>query len=346
MPPVFLVDYRPLLTEVICSKHRPSICPGRLEPGISCSISGNDDIRKFEEFRFHAGASTLFLNKGKSIIMPNAVPYLILIFLSVCTLIYVLFRTKQFVTFVWFLSFAGMIYIFEFVILVLFNSYAYYPKVFKDAYLDCLFGALISNFFAVPVVAITIVTFRLRFRWIIAFALFFTAIEWLFLHLGIYKHHWWRLPYTTFNLIFLFWLARYWANRTVLGSRLLIYLSLLMFTLSMCDTLSFLLVLVGFNNFHIGYFSNPTRDDILVRFMFILVTSLILATTIYLTTTIRWIVTALLATIGIQIILYAMGIIRIYISLWLFYLIFIVCHLLVVWLLIKSKHALRMSKSA
>ncbi|GMK41864.1 hypothetical protein PCCS19_49230 [Paenibacillus sp. CCS19] len=276
--------------------------------------------------------------------MPNVVPYLILIVLSICALTIVFLRSKQFVTLVWFLAFAGLIYIFEFIILVLFQSYTYYPKLIDNAYWDSMFGAFVSNFCAVPVAGITVVTFRLRFRWFILLSLFFTGVEWFFITIDIYKHNWWRLPYTTVFLICFFWLSRVWANQTARGSRLIRYFSLLLFSLSLCDSLAFGMALAGISQYHIGWFANPTRDDILVRFIFILTTSIILSTTIYRTNAIRWIIIAIAATLALQIILLATGIMRIYISLWLFYPIFIACHCLIAWLLVKSNHALLQQK--
>jgi hypothetical protein len=272
--------------------------------------------------------------------MPNAVPYLILVFLSAVTLIYIFLRTRAYITLVWFLSLSGMIYVFEFVILVLFDSYAYYPKLIDTPYLDNMFGALVSNFCAVPVTGITIITLRLRFYWFIAFALFFTGVEWLFIRLGIYEHHWWRLSYTFVFITFFFWISRFWANKTVDGSKLVRYLSMVLFCVSMCDTISYMMLLAGATNFHIGWFANPERDDIVVRFLFIVGTGIIVASTIYWTNALRWIIAAIAVVTAIQIVLYTTGIMRIYISLWLFYPIFLGGHSLIALLLVKSKHAL------
>ncbi|MBD3922536.1 hypothetical protein H8B09_27535 [Paenibacillus sp. PR3] len=272
--------------------------------------------------------------------MPNAVPYLILVFLSVVTMTYVFLRTRAYITLVWFLALSGLIFVFEFIVLVLFNSYTYYPELIDNPYLDSLFGALVSNFCAVPVVGITIVTFRLRFIWFIVFALFFTGVEWLFIRLGIYEHHWWRLSYTFVFMTLFFWLSRFWANQTVRGSKLFRYLSMLLFCVCLCNTVSFLMLLAGSNDFYIGWFANPTRDNVVVSFLFILGTGIILTSTIYWTTALRWIIAALAIVTAIQIVLYATGIIRIYISLWLFYPMFLVCHGLIAWLLVKSRYAL------
>lgn len=289
---------------------------------------------------FHARAFNLLRSKGNLILMPNAVPYLILMLLSAMTLTYVLFRTKAYITLVWFLALAGLIYLFEFVILVLFESYTYYPNIIENAYYDSMFGALVSNFCAVPVVGITIITLRLRFLWFIGFALFFIGVEWLFLKLGIYEHHWWRLSYTFVFIIVFFWLSRFWANQTVQGSKLFRYLSMVLFCVSLCNTISFLMLLAGTNDFYIGWFSNPTRDSVLVSFLFTVGTGLVLTSAIYLTTSIRSIIAALVMVTAIQIVLYVAGITRIYISLWLFYPMFLAGHILIAWLLVKSRYAL------
>ncbi|MNP37294.1 hypothetical protein D3C76_1307360 [compost metagenome] len=95
-----------------------------------------------------------------------------------------------------FLTYVGMIYVFEYVILVCLHSYTYYPHILSDPYMDSMMGAFISNFLTVPTVGLIMVIYRLRFRWTVIFAMLMIGIEWLFLKLGIYKHEWWRLSYS------------------------------------------------------------------------------------------------------------------------------------------------------
>ncbi|WP_127529625.1 hypothetical protein [Paenibacillus kobensis] len=272
--------------------------------------------------------------------MPNYVPYIILSLLSVLTFLYVMLHARNYGTVVLFLTFVGMIYLFEFIVLVLLDCYVYYPGFVKDPYLDSMIGAFQSNFLAVPVAGIVIVTFRLRYRWGVLFSLFFSGIEWLFLKLGVYEHYWWRTPYTTVSLLFFFWLVRYWSNKIAQGSRLLRYISLLFFSLSVLDTLIFFLMLFGFRRFHLGIYSNPVKDDVFLTFIFVVINALILATVVYRTAAIRWIIAALAVMFALHITLVRTGVIQLYISPWIYYSIYIPCCLLIAWLLVVTKHSL------
>lgn len=72
--------------------------------------------------------------------MPNYIPYLFLTIISILILIYVIVHKRQFGLTVLFLSFSGMVYTAEFFVLILGNSYVYYPEVFHVPYYDNVLG--------------------------------------------------------------------------------------------------------------------------------------------------------------------------------------------------------------
>lgn len=142
--------------------------------------------------------------------MPNYIPYLFLTIISILILIYVIVHKRQFGLTVLFLSFSGMVYTAEFFVLILGNSYVYYPEVFHVPYYDNVLGAIVSNLFVIPVLGLVAAVYQLRLRWLIFFAVVLVGVEWLFESLNIYHSNWWRKEYTFIAVIFFFLLSKFW----------------------------------------------------------------------------------------------------------------------------------------
>lgn len=255
--------------------------------------------------------------------MTHTLPYAVLSILAVSIFIFLLFRTKSYLTVMLFLAYVGMIYIFEYVILVCFNSYTYYPNMLSDPYMDNLMGAFISNFLTVPTVALIMVIYHLRFRWAIVFSLLMTGIEWLFLKLGIYEHTWWRLSYSFIAFTFFFWLVTFWARKVKEGIRLFHYVSLLMFSLSVLNTLAFGRMLANIGVFQPGFFDNPTRDDVAFTVPYAFLKALLLANAAYWTKKLRWTFAAVGVMLVIHYFLIRAGILKVFISPWRYWPIYI-----------------------
>ncbi|HZG14994.1 MAG TPA: hypothetical protein VE710_08250 [Candidatus Bathyarchaeia archaeon] len=60
-------------------------------------------------------------------------------------------------------------------------------------HLSCNKGAIASYFLTLPATATFIAAFSLNWIWVPIFAAFVAGLKGLFLELGIYHHHWWRL---------------------------------------------------------------------------------------------------------------------------------------------------------
>lgn len=142
--------------------------------------------------------------------MRNSTPYFLLIITNTFLLGFTLIRKKDSKLFSLFLSMAGLAFLFEYIVLVLFKSYRYYPKILKNSYFDNIFGANVSQLYTVPTVAVFWTAYQLKFKWGILFTLIFVTIEKIFLKLGIYKHGWWRLWLTGGSIPIFFLITKMW----------------------------------------------------------------------------------------------------------------------------------------
>lgn len=273
--------------------------------------------------------------------MINIVSFAVLALIALATLIFFIVRTKSYLIVFLFLTYVGMIYVFEYIILILFNSYTYYPRMLPDPYMDSMLGAFISNFLTVPTAGLAMVIYRLRFRWTIVFTYLMAVIEWLFMRLGIYEHHWWRLSYSFVAFIFFFWLVGFWARRVEKGNRLFQYVSLLMFSLSVLNTLAFLRMLVNIGIFQPGLFDNPSRDDVAFTVPYALLKAIFLANAVYWTRRLRWTFAAVAALLAIHYILIRTGILKLFISPWTYWPLYITSVLVGAVLILLAMRLLR-----
>lgn len=102
---------------------------------------------------------------------------------------------------VFYLFSGSLAWIGEFIVLGLFNSYAYNTGVFSNPWAQNLLGHLLLNTALYPSAATVMVAFSFRYGWIFFVAAFFTFIEYLFVKQGLYVHHWWRYYMTTITVV-------------------------------------------------------------------------------------------------------------------------------------------------
>ncbi len=140
--------------------------------------------------------------------IPNFVPYLFLVMVSAVLTTIAARRARNLKLVPLYLSISGTIYVFEYVILVLLESYIYQPHILHNPYFDNILGATVSDGFIVPSVGICIAVFDLSFSWISLIALLFVGIEESFVHLNIYHHVWWNTGYTFAGLVVCFELGK------------------------------------------------------------------------------------------------------------------------------------------
>ncbi|MDF2891300.1 MAG: hypothetical protein K0R80_1667 [Clostridia bacterium] len=116
---------------------------------------------------------------------------------------------------VFYLFTACITWIGEFIVLGLFNAYAYKTGVFEDPWAQNLLGHLIINTTLYPSAAIVMVTYSLRYGWILTVATIFTLIEYLFVNLKIYEQHWWRYYMTFIAVVIFLSIFYYWFPKMV-----------------------------------------------------------------------------------------------------------------------------------
>jgi hypothetical protein len=114
-------------------------------------------------------------------------------------------------TFIVFYLFATSItWLAEFVVLGLFNSYAYKPGVFKDMWAEDILGHLLTNSTLWPGTATLVSAYNLGYGWMVLLTGGYLVIEYLFMRLGIYEQHWWRFYMTAITVFLFFLISKYW----------------------------------------------------------------------------------------------------------------------------------------
>lgn len=243
------------------------------------------------------------------------------------------------------ITYAGMIYVFEFVVLIAFDAYEYKPHVLPIPYYDNALGAVVSNMFVVPVAATLIAVFRLRPRGVLLFAFGIGGIEWLFIRLNVYETHWWRIWYTIPALIMFFSFAKLWLRKLRAGRSGYVFISLWMAAWSLVGTLIYALALSGVRTFHLGIFDNVYRDDLFAAAIYGVIKALILSGVV-----VRyrglWPKFGGLAIIFVlNIALIRLNILKLHVALWQYWLIYMPCCLLVLWLVwLSHRSMMRLAK--
>lgn len=83
----------------------------------------------------------------------NRYPYIILASIHFVMLVLTLYKSRNRKRdMVLFLNFAGLAYMFEYIVVALLDGYVYKPKFIKQRNLHNIFGAIWSQFFYVPVI--------------------------------------------------------------------------------------------------------------------------------------------------------------------------------------------------
>nr|WP_090890553.1 hypothetical protein [Evansella caseinilytica] len=110
------------------------------------------------------------------------------------------------------LSNIGLGYFFDYIVVGIFKAYKYKPNIFpnKSRYLNHITGSVLSQSVYIPITAFFITAFRFGWKMKIFFALYFSAIERLFLRWRIYRNNWWKTHYTFSLVLFFFWLSDQW----------------------------------------------------------------------------------------------------------------------------------------
>lgn len=209
--------------------------------------------------------------------MVNSIPYFGLILISLFLSATAWFKAKNKKLILLYLTNAGLIYLFEFLVLVLFKGYVYKPRIFHNTYFDNIFGANVSDGFIIPSISVLIAVFDLGFWWIAFFTLCFLGIEELFLYLGVYHHFWWKTVFTGISLPVEFFLGKWvWGVIRYNMNQFTRRLFILYFSDATIQATLFFYLAAVFHLFffHIRWFPDPTRGHIVFCTIFILIESL------------------------------------------------------------------------
>lgn len=217
--------------------------------------------------------------------MQNIVWFICLAIIGILSTIYAVYKKRhiyKLTTFLVFYLFAASIaWCGEFLVLGLFNSYAYKTGVFQDIWAQNLLGHLILNTTLYPAAATVMVAFSLKYGWISFVAVFFTAIEYVFVNLRLYEQHWWRYYMTTIAVVGILLFDKNWfakINKKCYGSnRVIIFYFVAMLIVHIPAPI---LLLMGKQYYHLGFinnfFGNLYLSSIIIIFFYHLIESLFL----------------------------------------------------------------------
>ena len=217
--------------------------------------------------------------------MANLFWYICLAFIGVGSSAYTIYKKRDIYkvsTLIMFYLFAaGITWIGEFIVLGLFNSYAYKTGLFADPWAQNLLGHLLINTTLYPSAAIVMVANSLRYGWILSVAIVFTLIEYLFVKLRIYEQHWWRYYMTFIAIVIFLLISVYWftkMNQKAYGSTRA--LTFFFIALLIIHTPAPLLLLLGKQYYQIGFINNWAGNfylpSIIIIFFYHLIESFLL----------------------------------------------------------------------
>lgn len=98
----------------------------------------------------------------------------------------------------------------EFLVLGLFDSYAYKPGLYADPWAENLAAHLILNSALWPGIGLAVVAYSLGYGSMVAISLAFVAVEALFKKFGLYEHHWWHFYMTAVAVFIYLVLVKIW----------------------------------------------------------------------------------------------------------------------------------------
>lgn len=140
----------------------------------------------------------------------NTIWFILLFISSIITVVLSLCKAnnKKF-TIAFLFSIIGFSFVLEAGLVLALNAYSYYPKIFKDSYLDIIFGNYFSQI-SVSSTSLLLAIYNLSYIWYCIFGLIYFVIDVIFVKLGIYEHFWYKSIYTFIGFILFSWLVKKW----------------------------------------------------------------------------------------------------------------------------------------
>lgn len=228
--------------------------------------------------------------------------YLLITFISLTIFLYTLIKIKDKKIIAVYTFLAGIVYLFEYVVLILLKSYLYKPGLLKDAYFDSILGSIASNAFSVPMLGTFVAAFQLKWPWIVLIIGLFYLVEEFFLYINIYQHFWWRTPFTAIGLFLFFSIAKKWFLH-LKGSMPNPIRFLTLYFTNVLIQATFVYVIVAFfgmYHYEIGWFHDKSRDHVAFSSVYIFALGLIFTAIIFFRFNWKWKAVIILATLFID----------------------------------------------
>jgi hypothetical protein len=214
--------------------------------------------------------------------MKNAAYYIILCIISTVMFVYSLIAKKDNKLIVYYFSVAGVTYLLEYLTIVVFNGYFYYPRILRIQYLDNVLGAVASDGFTIPMIGTFIAAFRFNFLQVLLVAAVMTIIEVIFVNMGLFEHHWWSYLYTFTGAVIVFYFGQIWL--AVLRGKIsytVRYITLFFSNLLIQSTAVFILAgILNLYFYKVNWFNDPYRNHIAFATLYIIFIAIIFTSVI------------------------------------------------------------------
>jgi hypothetical protein len=245
--------------------------------------------------------------------MSNVFFYIGLIIFSVIITLWTFLKNEKKWNALWFYFFtAGLAYMGEYFVLIVWDAYAYKPGMLPGAYRDNVVGHIISNFIALPSGAMLVTLFSLGYIWIFIITLLYTLIDYAFVRLDFYHHHWWKTYMTAITVFFYLAVTKYWYRLVQMKNlgwvRFITY-----FFIAFClTTNSLFLQTVVFQKFRFqfGWVDHPIRDNTITYPLLAILTSILYVVAFCIVRTLKWRIVWLLLLPIIDVLLVSKDIIQ------------------------------------
>jgi hypothetical protein len=222
--------------------------------------------------------------------MFNALAFILLAIVSFSVLIFTIIYKKEQPLLVLFFCMTGLAYLLEYFVLILFDSYEYFPNLIQISYFDNMLGAIISQALVIPAASVLIAGFNFKWKGIVMASVIILLIEWYFLGKGLYKHNWWKLEYTAMLLPVGFIIAKIWYEfLTTTMNRKEKMIALFFMSSSIQATILFFFSINDIYLFQVDWFPNPYRDHFSFNTLYVIFTTLLIIFATFYKRSVIWI---------------------------------------------------------
>ncbi|MFE8699938.1 hypothetical protein ACFYKX_04795 [Cytobacillus sp. FJAT-54145] len=205
----------------------------------------------------------------------KTVPFIILAIFHAILFSYTFNKNRQNTLAILFTS-IGIAYVFEYFVLNIFKMYTYYPRVYKNRWIDSVFGALLSQSLFVPIVGTSLVIFNLGWRWRIGVSLFYGLVERLFIRWQIFRNNGWKTGLTVTSMPFYFYIVDKWWREIENGNETKKNVLLFFFYwINYTNALYFSLALLHKYFFRIGFLKDRYWEHFILVPIYTLITAVI-----------------------------------------------------------------------